>query len=89
MAVSFCGNDERSKLQAIQRGTKQTLSIEAHPAGIPTVAAASAGASLMPSPTIPTERPSTISCRMRASFCSGSRLASTCSMPAAPVSVQS
>ena len=34
-AVSFCGHDERSKLQAIQRHTRQTMAIEAHPAGIP------------------------------------------------------
>jgi ATP-dependent RNA helicase RhlE len=39
VAVSFCGSDERSKLQAIQRGTRQTLAIEAHPAGLPAPAA--------------------------------------------------
>jgi len=45
VAVSFCGNDERSYLKAIQLGTRQTLAIEAHPAGIPAVAATTATAS--------------------------------------------
>jgi ATP-dependent RNA helicase RhlE len=35
VAVSFCGSDERPKLQAIQRGTRQTLVVEPNPAGMP------------------------------------------------------
>ena len=35
VAVSFCGHDERTKLQAIQHGTRQTLAIEEHPANMP------------------------------------------------------
>jgi ATP-dependent RNA helicase RhlE len=35
VAVSFCDHGERSALQAIQRLTRQTLAVEAHPAGMP------------------------------------------------------
>jgi ATP-dependent RNA helicase RhlE len=35
IAVSFCGHDERSTLQAIQRLTRQTLPVEGLPAGMP------------------------------------------------------
>ena len=34
VAVSFCGSDERSNLQAIQRITRQTLTVENRPEGI-------------------------------------------------------
>ena len=34
VAVSFCGHDERSSLQAIQRITRQTLTVENRPEGI-------------------------------------------------------
>jgi ATP-dependent RNA helicase RhlE len=37
VAVSFCGNDERAKLRAIERITQQSLAIEEHPAGLPNV----------------------------------------------------
>jgi ATP-dependent RNA helicase RhlE len=45
VAVSFCGHDERSNLQAIQRGTRQTLTIEEHPAGMPPAPAVAASSS--------------------------------------------
>ena len=45
VAVSFCDQAERATLQAIERLTRQTLSVEAHPAGMPAVAAAPAKAS--------------------------------------------
>ena len=35
IAVSFCDHGERSTLQAIQRVTRQTLAVEACPAGMP------------------------------------------------------
>jgi len=35
VAVSFCDHGERSSLQAIQRLTRQTLSVEEQPAGMP------------------------------------------------------
>jgi ATP-dependent RNA helicase RhlE len=35
VAVSFCDHGERSSLQAIQRGTRQTLAVEQCPAGMP------------------------------------------------------
>jgi ATP-dependent RNA helicase RhlE len=35
VAVSFCDHGERSNLQAIQRVTQQTLTVEARPAGMP------------------------------------------------------
>jgi ATP-dependent RNA helicase RhlE len=37
VAVSFCDGAERTTLQAIQRLTRQTLSVEAQPAGMPPV----------------------------------------------------
>ena len=37
VAVSFCGHDERSNLQAIQRFTRQNLAVEEHPAAVSTV----------------------------------------------------
>jgi ATP-dependent RNA helicase RhlE len=40
VAVSFCDRAERATLQAIQRLTKQTLAIEAQPAGMPAAAVA-------------------------------------------------
>ena len=35
IAVSFCDHGEQSSLQAIQRGTRQTLAVESRPAGMP------------------------------------------------------
>lgn len=40
VAVSFCDHGERAALHAIQRLTRQTLSVEAQPAGMPCAAAA-------------------------------------------------
>ena len=45
VAVSFCGHDERTKLQAIQRGTRQTLAVEEHPAAMPAAVPAKAASS--------------------------------------------
>jgi ATP-dependent RNA helicase RhlE len=39
VAVSFCGHDERTNLQAIQRFTRQTLAVEEHPSAVPVVPA--------------------------------------------------
>ena len=47
------------------------------PMASPTSAAASAGASLIPSPTIPTVRPSACRRRISPALCSGSTSAST------------
>jgi ATP-dependent RNA helicase RhlE len=47
VAVSFCNQEERAALKAIERLTSQRLSIEAHPAGMPRPAA------------MPTKAPST------------------------------
>jgi ATP-dependent RNA helicase RhlE len=44
VAVSFCDRAERTTLQAIQRLTRQTLSVEAQPAGMPSVSSAPAKA---------------------------------------------
>jgi ATP-dependent RNA helicase RhlE len=44
VAVSFCDQAERATLQAIQRLTRQTLVVEAQPAGMPAVSAAPAKA---------------------------------------------
>ena len=52
------------------------------PMAMPASAWASAPASLMPSPTMPTRRPLCCSARMRASLPAGSSPASTSSMPA-------
>jgi ATP-dependent RNA helicase RhlE len=38
VAVSFCDRGERAALQAIERLTRQTLSVEVHPAGMPAAA---------------------------------------------------
>ena len=43
-AVSFCGHSERSTLHAIERLTRQTLAVEAHPAGIAAISSAPAKA---------------------------------------------
>ena len=51
------------------------------PMAMPTSAWASAGASLMPSPTMATLRPSCCSSAISAAFCSGSTSATTRSMP--------
>ena len=42
VAVSFCDRGERAALQAIQRLTRQTLSVDAHPAGMPAASSVSA-----------------------------------------------
>ena len=52
------------------------------PMAMPTSAWARAGASLMPSPTMATSRPSACSRLISAAFCSGSTSASTRSTPA-------
>ena len=39
VAVSFCGHDERTNLQAIQRFTRQTLAVEELPSAVPAVPA--------------------------------------------------
>ena len=45
VAVSFCAQGERATLKAIERLTRQTLAVEAHPAGMPAVLSAPAKAS--------------------------------------------
>ena len=51
------------------------------PMAMPTSARASAGASLIPSPTMATVRPASCSSRTLASFCAGSTPAMTSSTP--------
>ncbi len=51
VAVSFCDQGERSTLQAIQRLTRQTLAVEAHPADNAVTRAA--GLQGRPVPTVP------------------------------------
>jgi ATP-dependent RNA helicase RhlE len=50
VAISFCDRAERSILQAIERMTRQTLSIEAQPAGTPALSSSPAKAPLAAKP---------------------------------------